>query len=116
MHRDQYKHTFLTPQMERFFRKLPETFPDQLLLFLLRSGKTTAAALLAWKAGESLLTYNSGYHEEEFSGAGFYLKAKAIQWAIENGYDEYNFLQGSEPYKYDLGAKDFWVYRISVTW
>ncbi len=115
MHRDEKKHLFLTSQMESFFKKLPKAFQNNLILFFLRSDNKIAAALLAFKSGQALLTYNSGFNETEFSGAGLYLKAKTIQWAIENRYKEYNLLQGSEPYKYDLGGKDFFVYTIEVS-
>jgi CelD/BcsL family acetyltransferase involved in cellulose biosynthesis len=37
---------------------------------------------------------------------GLVLHALNIRWAIEHGFREYDFLRGSEPYKYSLGATD----------
>lgn len=37
---------------------------------------------------------------------GFILHIYAIRWAIENGFCEYDFLQGNEPYKYMFGSKE----------
>ena len=34
---------------------------------------------------------------------------------VEQKLKEYNFLQGSERYKYELGGKDFFVYSISLS-
>ena len=109
------KNIFLTRTMETFFRRLPATFPGTLKIFTLKIGDQTVAAVLTFVSGKSLLTYNSGYDKTNYPGAGFYLKASTIRWAMENGLKEYNFLQGNERYKYDLGGVDFFVYRIKVT-
>lgn len=74
-------------------------------------GKPAAATLSFIEDGVSFL-YNSGFDRECCQNAGFYLKTMSIKRAIENGLKEYNFLQGSERYKYDLGGKDFFVYTI----
>lgn len=113
MRHDPEKTSFLTPEMEAFFRHLPETSENKLLQFILTENSVVIATIAAFPNEKSLLSYNSGY-DPAFAGAGWYLKVKSIAWAIENGFTRYNLLQGNERYKYDLGAKDFWVFRVQV--
>lgn len=77
--------------------------------------KAPAAAMLTFSVGDTLMGYNSGFDEPKFSGSGFYLKAKMLARAEGQGFKKFNFLQGNERYKYELGGKDFYVYRIDVT-
>jgi hypothetical protein len=109
---DGRKKEFLTPDMELFFRNMTETFKENLILTILTVSDTPAAAMLAFHYRETLMGYNSGFDEQHFSGAGFYLKSMHIKRAIENKIKIYNFLQGNERYKYNLGGKDFFVYSI----
>lgn len=111
---DERKKEFLTPDMELFFRKMIETFQKQIVLTILSISGVPAAAMLAFHWKDSLLGYNSGFNEQQFSGAGFYLKSMHIKRAIENKIKTYNFLQGNERYKYELGGKDFFVYSINL--
>jgi len=111
---DERKKRFLTLDMESFFRKIIEKFANEIRLSILEINTVPAAALLAFRIGDTLMGYNSGFNEQRFSGAGFYLKAMHIKRAIESGVKEYNFLQGNERYKYELGGKDFFVYRIDT--
>ena len=106
------KQQFLTPQMEAFFRGLPEVFPTSAsLLFLQFNGKKIAATL-SFVTDAELLLYNAGADLVQYPVSGFYLKAHSIKWAIERKLKVYNFLQGNERYKYDLGGKDFAVYTV----
>lgn len=111
---DESKKTFLTPEMLEFFRGLPQAFPQDLHIFFLEVDGEVVAATLSFIYNNALLLYNSGYNAVQYSLAGFYIVAKSIQHAIESGYATYNFLQGNERYKYDLGGKDFLVYRVRV--
>lgn len=108
------KRVFLTKDMETFFMSL-STLPN---IQLLQANLTTkegslVASVILFVVDRTLLLYNSGF-DTAYQGSGFYLKAKMILWAIENDYKEYNFLQGQERYKYELGGKDVPVYRITV--
>ena len=108
------KKIFLTNDMEMFFRSLP-TLPNIQILqgnLSTKEGSLVASVIL-FVVDRMLLLYNSGF-DTVYKGSGFYLKAKMILWAIENNYTEYNFLQGQERYKYELGGKDVPVYRITV--
>jgi CelD/BcsL family acetyltransferase involved in cellulose biosynthesis len=70
--------------------------------------------MLAFAVGDTLMGYNSGFDETNFSGSGFYLKAKMLERAEQQGFRNFNFLQGNERYKYELGGKDFFVYKADI--
>lgn len=110
---DPQKQDFLSVQMESFFLQLPHISGLKLVQFCLGNHTDPAANTLAFAYNDALLLYNSGYNPD-IDGAGFYVKTKSIEWAIENGYRTYNFLQGKERYKYELGGQDFPVYRIDM--
>lgn len=114
MRLDEDKRIFLTPDMERFFTALPEIVGPSLWQIRLHRDAQLLATTVAFLSGSTLLLYNSGF-VRDYIGAGFYLKAKTIQWAIDQHVTTYNFLQGNERYKYELGGKDFFVYRVHVS-
>lgn len=109
---DERKKIFLTYDMELFFRNMIKTFQKNIILTILTISGIPAATMLAFHWEDSLMGYNSGFDEQQFSGAGFYLKSMHIKRAIENNIKTYNFLQGNERYKYELGGKDYFVYSI----
>lgn len=111
MKKDPDKKTFLTPPMEAFFRALPMLPNVPIIQANLRQADVIISSVLLFPVGKSLLLYNSGY-DPAYQGSGFYLKVQTILWAIDRGMTEYNFLQGKERYKYELGAKDRSVFRI----
>jgi CelD/BcsL family acetyltransferase involved in cellulose biosynthesis len=113
MKTDDDKRTFLSPAMEAFFMGLPEALGDTLAQFTLAVDGQNVATTLAFVTPTSLLLYNSGYIRD-FAGAGLHLKTKTVKWAIEQHIPEYNFLQGNERYKYELGARDYPIYRVSM--
>ncbi len=115
MRLDPNKQSFLTPQVEHFFLSLPQILANQAEVTTLRVNSQIAATTVSFTNSSTVFLYNSGFNEKDFSGAGFYIKAITIKQTIENGYKTYNFLQGSERYKYELGGKDFAVYKIVIT-
>ncbi len=114
MLRDSDKKIFLTDPMQRFFQNLSVSIGESIMQFTLALDTNVLATAVAFRTQGSLLLYNSGYNED-YVGAGFYLKSKMIEWAISQKITSYNFLQGSERYKYELGGKDFFVYRVELT-
>lgn len=109
------KKIFLTHDMDQFFRSLPNLPNSQILQANLSAkNDTVVASIILFVVDRTLFLYNSGF-DATYQGSGFYLKAKMILWAIESNYKEYNFLQGQERYKYELGGKDVPVYRIEKT-
>ena len=112
MEKDADKKMFLTPAMGIMFRKIAGTFKDNISLLLLGMGDKHAAAALSFVQKDTYYLYNSGFDKDCCPNGGFYLKSMSIKYAIEHGGKTYNFLQGSERYKYELGGKDFFVYSI----
>lgn len=114
MKKDTKKREFLTDPMVSFFQSLNKSFPSEFELLLLSVSDIPVAIIAGFNYSHSYLLYNSGFNEAQFSGAGFYLKAKSIERAIEKNFTSYNFLQGNERYKYELGGKDLEIYTITV--
>lgn len=83
------------------------------LMFSTLAGRQ-AAALFNYDYNGRVYVYNSGFDPEAFShlSAGVVLTAKAIETAIENGRQTFDFLRGDETYKYRFGAEDTTVHRI----
>lgn len=113
MQHDPDKVAFLTPAMIKFFEGLPAILPDTLHQFVLTAGEKIIASTLAFQTPDALLLYNSGF-DPQYPGSGWYIKVKTIAWAIDKKLPSYNFLQGSERYKYDLGGLDHAVYKITL--
>ncbi len=88
---------------------------DQLKLFFLEVDGARVAACICFDYAGSYLLYNSGY-DPEFArlSVGLLNKALCIRDAIEEGRSRFEFLRGTERYKYDLGATDRALYRISA--
>jgi hypothetical protein len=114
MKKDSNKNAFLTDAMESFFNSLSSAFHSQFEVATLFISDTPASSIAGFISQSSYLLYNSGFDEEQFSGAGFYLKCKSIWRAIEKNIKTYNFLQGNERYKYELGGKDLAIFKITV--
>jgi CelD/BcsL family acetyltransferase involved in cellulose biosynthesis len=111
------KETFMTPQMEGFFRRVVPALATEggVEMTFLKLGGVRAACVLCFRTDGDLLLYNSGY-ERAYAGlsVGLLSKAMALQRAIEQGMRRFDFLRGAEPYKYDLGARDVPVYRCVI--
>jgi CelD/BcsL family acetyltransferase involved in cellulose biosynthesis len=114
MEKDPAKQTFLTNDMKIFFKRMASTFASQISLLFLRMGDKYAATTLSFVHNNTNFLYNSGFDRACCANGGFYLKAQSIKRAIDEGMQSYNFLQGSERYKYELGGKDFGVYTVNV--
>jgi CelD/BcsL family acetyltransferase involved in cellulose biosynthesis len=74
------------------------------------------AGLFNFDYNGRIWVYNSGLDPSAFSklSLGWVLTGKAIEWAIENGRKEFDFLRGDETYKYQFGAEDTTIYRLRV--
>jgi CelD/BcsL family acetyltransferase involved in cellulose biosynthesis len=85
------------------------------LLFVEVNGRK-AATLFNFDYNDRIWVYNSGLDPTSFSALslGVVITAKAIERAIENGRSTFDFLRGSEVYKYRFGAQDTRVYRLQI--
>ncbi len=115
---DPNKNKFMSPQMALFFRDIfAAKFPGwQTELDFLNVEDRPAAAITSFSSSSETWLYNSGY-DPQFShySVGLLVKAYKIKQAIESGKKKFDFLRGSERYKYDLGAKDLNLYRIELS-
>lgn len=114
MRQDARKRAFFDSKMEAFFKELLRTFPKEAIIDFICVDNNCAATIFCFYYNKTVFLYNSGLDIRRYPGAGFYLKAKSIEKAIENNMKEYNFLQGNERYKYELGGKNFLVYTINA--
>lgn len=85
------------------------------LLFIEIEGRK-AATLFNFDYKDRVWVYNSGLDPAAFGALspGVVLTAKAVELAIENGRSKFDFLRGSESYKYQFGAQDSEIYRITL--
>lgn len=115
MEKDDAKKLFLTSDMKLFFTTIATTFSKNISLRYVILGDKKISATLSFVMNNTYYLYNSGFDKDCCSIAGFYLKAMNIKHAIEQKAKIYNFLQGNERYKYELGGKDFAVYSSSIS-
>jgi CelD/BcsL family acetyltransferase involved in cellulose biosynthesis len=109
------KAAFMTSQMEAYFRDLcAMTMASGMLrMGVLWVGDTPVSAALGFAYKGRLYLYNSGYdpayagHSVGIAAVGLLLKDSAAE-----SLEIFDFLQGDEPYKYTLGARDRSVYRV----
>jgi CelD/BcsL family acetyltransferase involved in cellulose biosynthesis len=106
------------PGHRAFFKEIgPAMFKQGLLdlTFLTVDGQR-AAGLWNYTYGDRMMLYNSGLNPNAFSAlsAGIVLLSFNIEYAIGRGFKKYDFLQGSEDYKYRMGAHDTAVYNLTI--
>ena len=111
------KAAFMTDSTEAFFRDLADTLAAAgwLRLGVVRAFDQDAAVLFAFAYGDTLALYNAAYDPALGSlSLGIVSHAFAVRDAIAQGFRIYDLLRGDEPYKYDLGAVDRWLWRLEA--
>ena len=111
------KNDFLTENRIDFFRTIIKEMAElnYLRLQFLEMEGTPVAGVLGFDYGGVRWLYNSGYSLRSDSlSTGLVLKARFINEAIDLGLKYFDFMKGSEAYKYRLGGKDSRLYRILV--
>ena len=111
------KHDFLDEPMMAFFRRSARVLLEAgwLRLRLLEVDGHNVASIMGFDYRDKVYLYNSGYDPTVgHLSAGLMLIVHDLADAIAQGRREYDFLRGSEEYKYDLGGKDVPLYRFSV--
>lgn len=114
-----HKDQFMDQTMQRFFKAMAKsTFEAGWLRlgFILING-LKIASLLCFDYGDSILLYNSGYDPERYRALspGVLATAHCIEEAIQQKKKVFDFLRGSEEYKYRFGAQDTEVYRLVIS-
>ena len=112
------KAAFMTPRMRGFFRNslVGLAKSGSVRLSFLEVDGEQVSSTVCFDYDNRYFLYNSGFNTEySHLSVGLLLKALCLKTAIETGKTEFNFLRGSEPYKYHLGAVDEVVYTISAS-
>ena len=112
------KSDFMTEPMRRFFHQVIHATHDGGFLHLsfLEVSRVKAATYLCFDYGSRRMVFNSGLETTGFQSlsAGIVLAAKLIEQSIGRGHTEFDFLRGNEDYKYRLGARDTYIYHVTV--
>ncbi len=117
MAQDEDKAKFLTPLMRENMKELIRCSFDKgcLQLAFLTIGEKKAAAYLSFDYLNRIWVYNSGLDRAFMSySPGWVLLGFLLQWANENGREEFDFMRGDEDYKYKFGAVDRFVVRLTI--
>lgn len=114
---DPEKQAFLTPKMKEQMRlSMKEAFQAGILqLAFFTIGDEKAAAYFNFDFGNRIYVYNSGINPAFFEHSpGWVLLAHLLKWSNENGRFEFDFMRGTEDYKYKFGALDRQVMHIQI--
>jgi CelD/BcsL family acetyltransferase involved in cellulose biosynthesis len=113
------KQRFMTPGREAFFRALADGLvrAGMLNLTVLEIDHRPAASTLCVDLGRTTYLYNNGFDPAFRSvSVGIVSKLMTIRSSVESGRGVYDFLNGSERYKYQLGGKEVVLSRCVVEW
>ncbi len=112
------KATFMTAQMESFFRSLADTMAEAGLLKLgiLELDTLPTAMVMCFDYNDCVYLYNSGYDLNYSSlSVGLLSKVLCIKDSIQRGRKRFDFLKGREAYKYHLGGREIPLYSCQIT-
>jgi CelD/BcsL family acetyltransferase involved in cellulose biosynthesis len=111
------KKAFMNKQRERFFRTLAaELAREQMLnLLCLTIDNVPAAVVFCIENGKTVYLYNNGFNPR-FRGISMGVASKllTIRSSIESGQLVYDFLNGTERYKYHLGGTEVPLSRCII--
>lgn len=111
------KDGFLTQKRELFFNDMAKRLAEAGIfkLFFMEVDSKRVASCIAFDYGDAYLLYNSGY-DPEYSAlsVGLLNKAFCLREALEAGKGTFDFLRGTERYKYDLGGQNQIVYQMTI--
>lgn len=117
MEQEQAKTKFLTPSMREFMHHVARcAFQSGILhLSFLEVDGEKAAAKFLFNYRNRLWAYNSGVDRRFYEQSpGWVLLGYILQWATEQGIEEFDFMRGDEEYKYRFGAIDRFVVRATI--
>jgi len=112
------KDKFLTDRMKKQIKEISrEAYQEGWLqLTFLVVGNKKAAGYLNFDFDEKIWIYNSGINTVfENISPGWVLLSKIIQWSIDHGKTELDFMRGDEPYKYQFGGIDQNVLHLQIS-
>jgi CelD/BcsL family acetyltransferase involved in cellulose biosynthesis len=107
------KAAFMDDKRKRFFRELGAELSAAGMLRLqeITINGVSAAIVFCIEYANCLYLYNNGYNPEyRATSIGLLSKVLSIRAAIESQLTTYDFLGGTERYKYQLGGKEITLY------
>ena len=108
---------FMTDQMILFFRELAMALAEAniLKLYILDLNTVPVAISMCFDFNDTLHLYNSGFDPRYRAlSVGLLCKVLSLKDGIEKGRQKYDFLKGSETYKYRLGAREVPLYNCMI--
>lgn len=114
----QEKTAFLTARREAFLRSLAQSMAEIGLLTLgvLELDALPVAMIMCFDYNGCVYLYNSGYDTRYSSlSVGLLGKILGIKESIQAGKKKFDFLKGSETYKYDLGGREVPLSRCQIS-
>lgn len=100
-----------------FLRQVVRHFAaeDLVRFFTMRFQGKIVAVILGFAYRNVLYAYLSGF-DPEYAPLGFgrILLFEALRHSFENGYTSWNFLRGTEPYKFEWGAREILKQRVVI--
>jgi CelD/BcsL family acetyltransferase involved in cellulose biosynthesis len=115
---DTEKAHFMTDRKREFFKTMVSSLAekDYVRLSFVVIGETRTSSSLCFDYNNDIYLYNSAYDPAYSSlSVSLLLKVFNIRDAINSEEKRFDFLRGSEPYKYDLGGQDVPVYRCVIS-
>jgi len=112
------KEKFLTVPMKKQIKDSARAAFEEgwLQLVFLTVGNIKAAGYLNFDFNEKIWIYNSGINSVfENLSPGWVLLSKIINWSIEQGKTDVDFMRGDEIYKYQFGGIDQNVYHLQIS-
>jgi CelD/BcsL family acetyltransferase involved in cellulose biosynthesis len=112
------KASFMTPEMQEYFRELAEALLNTgaLRLSTLERNGVPVASTMGFLHLDRYMLYNSAFDPAQSAfSPGIAAVAHAMQDAIADRAALFDFLTGDEPYKYHFGAQNTYTCRITAT-
>lgn len=108
---------FVTEIKSRFHREVARSFFEKGIarLFLLKIDRKTVASLYGFLMGNRFFYYQAGFDPAlKDKSVGMALMAKSLQAAIARGWEEFDFLRGTEGYKFHWTSAQRRLWNLSV--
>lgn len=113
------KNEFMTPLRERYFRLLAGRLfqAGMLNLYRFKIDHLPAAVVFCVEAGSTTYLYNNGYSPRfRAISLGLVSKVMTIKASIAAGKQVYDFLNGTERYKFRLGGTEIPLSSCMIEW
>lgn len=114
---DSQKHKFMSKAMAAFFEDVvfAEKKYWRIKLGFLEMNSQRVASVLFFEDDKQVLLYNSGFDPKfGYYSVGLLCKAFQLKTSIEKKKLLYDFMRGNERYKYDLGACNLQLFRLTI--